>query len=1064
MYRKRVGFITGSLGTVVLAVSLSLMALATADLQAATPMAGITSSNKFVIYYGNDFTTNNLNSLAKFDVVVLDANVGNCLPSSIAYLQSHGAKYVLGYISIGEEPASVAAVPGNGDGPVYYSGGTYHYESNGIASFYVDQEWNGSTYVSDGVADTNIFFGGRFIWPNSDWQWVIDNQRIGGSAVLSNRSLAGLQQLLGTRTSDSDSNRTDNFGLNGVFLDTLDTAGPFVNVWGYYAWVAPAMQQTVKFIHDTYTNKTVFANRGIFFYNPTLLNTTYNIRPYDYTVRPYVNGSLYESYTLDSDSGNPTNSPYFGENKNDYAPKIINEANRPDGFTVFCVDYQMNRGTSWYQQAAYNSVVSNGWVEYEAPDGGLASIGTYMLSNPPPADTSAPVWDSTAASSSTPVSPRIGVQSIVESANIGEVIVHWDVARDQTPPVRYNIYWTTNASFATYHVTNNVVFSVGDGWGQDPTTAFANKFVLGGLDPESTNYFRVRAHDSTPSKFEDTNTNTLVFVVKATETSNPITTNLVVDGRLGDWTNLRSLGTDSNDVTGASNPVDWISAWMAHDQTRFYVAFTNDGPVTINSAIDIYFDTDATRTTGFRGGANNFPVGADYLLQGSTLYRYAGSTGTDWGWSSVGSVTWSVSNNTAECSFPRVWLGDSSNIKLFLYGDNPAVGGTTVDVMPDSALQTGGGGGRLTYRVRDISNPLNSITLNGNLADWAPYRSFGPDPEDIATSNAVDFLEAWMGHGTNLIYVAIKNDKTVTYDTRFSLYLDTDGSRSTGYRNGFNNDEFPIGADYRVNGDNLQKYTGNGLTSTWSNIATITRSTVSNITEYSFPIAKIGNPSVINLFFWGENSGDKDEYPDYAMYKGGGGEFFTYRINDVSNPVTNGAITVNGNLTDWAALKSFGTDPQDATAAGDQLDWGTSWMAHDTANFYLAHQTYTTITALNSVWNTYLDTDGSRLTGFRGGSDNYPLGADYLIQGTGLYQYTGNGTSWSWSFVGTVAYSWSGTGIEFSFPRSWVGSPWLVKVLYVADNPSGGGTTTDYSPDTALRTGGGGVVYTYRAP
>jgi len=87
-----------------------------------------------------------------------------------------------------------------------------------------------------------------------------------------------------------------------------------------------------------------------------------------------------------------------------------------------------------------------------------------------------------------------------------------------------------------------------------------------------------------------------------------------------------------------------------------------------------------------------------------------------------------------------------------------------------------------------------------------------------------------------------------------------------------------------VNGDNLQKYTGNGLTSTWSNIATITRSTVSNTTEYSFPIAKIGNPSVINLFFWGENSGDKDEYSDYAMYKGGGGEFFTYRINDVSNP------------------------------------------------------------------------------------------------------------------------------------------------------------------------------------
>jgi len=122
---------------------------------------------------------------------------------------------------------------------------------------------------------------------------------------------------------------------------------------------------------------------------------------------------------------------------------MIAEANRPDGFTLFAVDYQMNRGNSLYQQAAYNSAVSNGWVEYESPDAGLGTIGTYMLSNPPPADTSAPVWDSTAANSSSPVTPRVGVQSVVESANIGEVIIHWDVARDQDASVSYNIYWST---------------------------------------------------------------------------------------------------------------------------------------------------------------------------------------------------------------------------------------------------------------------------------------------------------------------------------------------------------------------------------------------------------------------------------------------------------------------------------------------------------------------------------------------------------------------------------------------------------------------------------------------
>jgi len=67
---------------------------------------------------------------------------------------------------------------------------------------------------------------------------------------------------------------------------------------------------------------------------------------------------------------------------------------------------------------------------------------------------------------------------------------------------------------------------------------------------------------------------------------------------------------------------------------------------------DIYLDTDANRTTGFRGGANNFPIGADYLLQGSALYRYTGSTGTEWSWSSVGIVTWSVGQQCRRVLIP----------------------------------------------------------------------------------------------------------------------------------------------------------------------------------------------------------------------------------------------------------------------------------------------------------------------------------------------------------------------------------------------------------------------------
>jgi len=1031
--------------------------LTTVPVPAATPMAGITSSSKFTIYYGSDFSTNNLNVLTNFDVVVLDPDVATCQPASVAYLQNHGVKFVLAYISIGEEPASVATIVGNGDGPVYFTNGVIHYESNGVASFYVDQNWNGSSYVSDGFPDTNIYFSGRFIWPNADWQWVIDNQRIGGSTALPGRSLAGLQQLLGARTSDTDTNRNDNFGANGVFLDTLDTAGPFVNTWGYYAWAAPAMQQTVAFIHNTYANKTVFANRGVFFYNPTLLNTTYNIRSYDYNIRPYINGSLFESYTLDSTTS-PTNSPYFADNKNEYAPKMINEANRPDGFTMFCVDYQMGRSNFWYQQAVTNSVLANGWVEYESPLAGLDPVGSYMLANPPAVDTAPPVWDSTAANTAAPVAARVGIQSVAPGQNTGDAVVHWDVARDQTPPVRYNILVSTNPAFTSATVYSNVVFGIGDGWAQDPTTAFANKYTLTGL-PAGTNYFRVRAHDSTASKFEETNAVTLSLVVRPAEVSNPLTTNVVVNGNLADWNNLRSFPANT---VGTNTPVNWVKAWLGHDLTRYYLAFTNASAVTINSAVVIYFDTDATRTTGFRGGANNFPVGAEYMLVGGSLYQYAG-TGLDWNWAFVGSVTWQVSGNNAECSFSRAWLANAANLNLFFYGDNPSVGGSAVVTMPNNALQVGGGGGYLNYRIHDVSNPLltSSITLDGSLADWAPYPAFGINR--LTATNPTVFLAAWMAHDPTNFYVAFTNDAPVTIDSSVNVYFDTDASRTTGFRGG--GDNFPLGAEYLLQGGTLYVYAGTtGLDWNWTPVSTVTWHVSGKSAECAFPRSLIGDPNVANLIFVGDNGAalGQNYLPSYASSVGGGGELFTYRKNDIANSVTNNAIHVDGSVADWSTLAPFGTDPLDANGTGDQLDWGNLFLANDPTNFYFAFQNYTAITSLNGVWNVYLDTDGNRLTGFRGGSDTFPVGADYLIQGINVYKYTGTGLDWNWTSVGTVAYSWSLATAEYSFPRTWLASPSLVKVFYYGDNTSAGGVTTDLSPDNALKTGGGGAFYTYR--
>src|SRR3569833_3258685 len=209
-------------------VGLSTAALVStvAPAQASTRFNGIDSHSKFLIYYGNDFSTANLNAMSAFNVVVLGdpANTGNT-PTNVAYLQTHGVSYVLGYISIGEDNASTqngaSLIVGDGTGPVYMdSSNVIHYENKGIASFYVD-EWTKNptpgglpSAGSDTLADTNWNFNGYFIWPNAAWRSILNSEAY--SATSGVRSCDGLAQLMGNRTSDTDTNRAHNFGFNGV--------------------------------------------------------------------------------------------------------------------------------------------------------------------------------------------------------------------------------------------------------------------------------------------------------------------------------------------------------------------------------------------------------------------------------------------------------------------------------------------------------------------------------------------------------------------------------------------------------------------------------------------------------------------------------------------------------------------------------------------------------------------------------------------------------------------------------------------------------------------------------
>ena len=159
-----------------------------------------------------------------------------------------------------------------------------------------------------------------------------------------------------------------------------------------------------------------------------------------------------------------------------------------------------------------------------------------------------------------------------------------------------------------------------------------------------------------------------------------------VDGNLAEWPAGASLATDPDDISGANNVVDLFEILLANDSTNVYAAYRNDGPVVLNWGYALYLDTDQQFSTGFQF----WEIGAEYVVEGSSLYHYIGK-GVDWTWEFVGSLTTAQSSGVLEYAFPKAWIGDPAAMNVIFYGNNAAhAGGSGVDLVPNGANGSGG--------------------------------------------------------------------------------------------------------------------------------------------------------------------------------------------------------------------------------------------------------------------------------------------------------------------------------------------------------------------------------------
>jgi hypothetical protein len=644
------------------------------------PVPGLNTTTPYLIYYG-DWNPRQVDyARTNYHLVILHP-ASNITSNEIATIKrgpdniagTADDVLVLAYLSLGEDDRAGAPFVGDGLGPrvdprasdsdplssITNAIGLPSAGGTGYASYYLNARDN-----QTGIPDEDASFGSYYVNAGAPAWWDVIK-----SMIMASSGQSGLDEIL-------TSNVGKAYNCDGVFLDTIDTAAP--DAWGTdYEWTAPGMQAVVQRIRTNYVGKLIMANRGLFFYDPNLVQ-------YAYTLRPYVDMVMFESYYSDS-STNPV-SLYFPDNKYDFAPKINAEAGRPDGFTVLAVDYDHTppQSATIVNQDYVQCMGIQGWPLYRTNPSLDEALNTnsaaWLATN---ADTQPPAWDTTAAEGPTPLAPRVGAQEVT----VGDqsATVYWDVAHDQIEPVRYNVYYSAGAAmnFQTAMKTTRVApslpasYALGTGPGIYPYA-----YTITGLTNGMTCFFGVRAEDSSIPSHEDANTVSIAAVPgsgAATGTYRSIN----IDGTFFDWAGVPWAYQGNMDT----NPVNFGAVQFANDTNYLYGHIKLYSPYALFSDdhTRLFVDADDNSQTGYKVAGALF--GSEMMIQRGFGYdQRSGSFNAG----NVSGLGWAIAPGGAGTEFEfRVSLAS-------VYPDGTKVFRTDAmrlllqdDRGPESAVETG---------------------------------------------------------------------------------------------------------------------------------------------------------------------------------------------------------------------------------------------------------------------------------------------------------------------------------------------------------------------------------------
>lgn len=210
----------------------------------------------FTCYYG-PITSQAAQEMKDLDLLVVHPGeeLDNLNTSKIESLRKVGReKTIVGYVTVGEDDQPPGGPPIIGEdtsGPSYVGKDLkVKLSGKGYPMQFLDQRrfvFGDDGFLQFGPDGKPLIEKGQDGHPDENGVW--------GSYYVRTDSKAWEERVFAIM------DKLDAMGVDGFFLDTVDTASP----WGDYGWTAPTMLEFVGKIRKRYPDKKIVANRGLWY-------------------------------------------------------------------------------------------------------------------------------------------------------------------------------------------------------------------------------------------------------------------------------------------------------------------------------------------------------------------------------------------------------------------------------------------------------------------------------------------------------------------------------------------------------------------------------------------------------------------------------------------------------------------------------------------------------------------------------------------------------------------------------------------------------------------------------